>query len=67
MVQLYGATEANRILNTENRLKSERIQKTKSQKKLVDKSVFLDFTTFIKKSIIPIKRHIGVFQILVEN
>ena len=33
MVQLYGATEANRILNTEHRLKHERMQKSKSQNK----------------------------------
>ncbi|XP_063692748.1 uncharacterized protein LOC134824702 isoform X1 [Bolinopsis microptera] len=35
MVQLYGATEANRILNTEHRLKHERMQKSKSQNKLL--------------------------------
>lgn len=40
MVQLYGATEANRILNTEHRLKQERIHKTKSQSKYV--SIFLN-------------------------
>ncbi|KAL5261880.1 hypothetical protein ACHWQZ_G007549 [Mnemiopsis leidyi] len=39
MVQLYGATEANRILNTEHRLKQERIQKTKSQSKLNEKKM----------------------------
>lgn len=51
MVQLYGATEANRILNTEHRLKHERMQKSKSQNKLSEKKTTPTKNMTPKKSV----------------